>query len=377
MTLLEMVFIITISFININNSIQEEIDINKKLYELFLNEKSEKNNSIDEDIGKSIVFIYDFANSVSKNNKTTKISIDKYFDYNYENYFYEKKYIKEEKLLLIEFIIFLYKHKANNDMNIINDNEENNLLNEFLNILIDDLILLTNNCSGFQKSKNDKLYNSIIDFINENNNMDITLKESLIPLIKNKIHQQINKKKKKINTEIDYLNLIKHDENEISQCLLKEKCLLIKKESNATPEESRKKDIITLGEVSSYFDIETKNVVKCFKKDILLKDCSLYFEDVYFNDINFSKIKNSFYYNYKNYLSNNDKEKSLKLLNYPSKLRNFSSNKYATPKLFLACDTKIYKGKYFSLCYPKINKKLFKKESFPLLPSHYQYLNIY
>ena len=198
MTLLEMAFIITISFININNSIQEQIDINKKIYELFLNEKSEKNNSIDEDIGKSIVFIYDFANSVPKNNKTTKINIDNYFDYNYENYFYEKKYIKEEKLLLIEFIIFLYKQKDNNDVNIINDNEENNLLNEFVNILIDDLILLINNCSGFQKSKNDKLYNSIIDFINENNNMDIILKESLILIIKNKIHQQINKKKRKL-----------------------------------------------------------------------------------------------------------------------------------------------------------------------------------
>ena len=41
-TLLEMFFNITISFININNSAQEQIDINKKIYELFLNEKSEK-----------------------------------------------------------------------------------------------------------------------------------------------------------------------------------------------------------------------------------------------------------------------------------------------------------------------------------------------
>ncbi len=375
-TLLEMIFIITISFININNSAQEQIDINKKIYELFLNEKEEKINNIDEDIGKSIIFIYDFVNSSSKNNKAMTINSDNYFDINYENYFYEKKSIKEEKLLLIEFIIFLYKHKANKSINIINDNEENNLYNEFLNILIDDLILLINNCSGFQKSKNDKLYNSIIDFINENsNNMDIMLKESFKLVIENKINQEINKKKLKTNTEFDYLSLIKHDENEIAECLLKEKCLLTKKESDNTPEEIRIKDNITMGEMSSYFNIETKNVVKCFKKDILLKDCSIYFVDVYFNDKNFSKIKNSFYYNYKNNLPDNDKEKSLKLLNYPSKLKNFSSNKYATPKVFLTCDTNIYKNIYFSLCYPKINKELFKKESFPLLPSHYQYYN--
>ena len=375
-TLLEMIFNITISFININNSAQEQIDINKKIYELFLNEKSEKKNNIGEDIGKSIIFIYDLVNSASKNNKAITINKGNYFDINYENYFYEKKSIKEEKLLLIEFIIFLYKQKANSSMNNINDNEENNLINEFLNMLIDDLILLINKCSGFQKSKNDKLYDSIIDFINENtNNMDIMLKESLILVIENKIHQYINKKKLKIHTELDYLNLIKHDEKEITECLLKEKCLLIKKESDDIPEELRIKDSITKGEVNSYFNIETKNVVKCFKKDILLKDCSIYFADIYFNDKNFSKIKNSFYYNYKNNLPDYDKENSFKCLNYPSKLRNFSSNKYATPKLFLTCDTNIYKNIYFSLCYPKINKELFKKESFPLLPSHYQYYN--
>jgi len=259
MTLLEICFIITISFININNSEQEHIDINKKLYKLFLNEKLEKNDN-DENIGKSIILIYDIINSKSKYNKMIKINTENYHNNNYENFFYEKKDIKEEKLLLIEFIIYLCKQKVKNGMNIINDNEENNLLDEFLNILIEDLILLINNTSGlFQKSTNDYLYNSIIEFINNNNNKE-EIKESLIPLIENKYNRLINSKKIKIKTDIDYLNFIKHDENEISECLFKEKCLLIKKESSDTPEELRKKDSITLGEVSSYFGIETKNI---------------------------------------------------------------------------------------------------------------------
>jgi hypothetical protein len=78
MTLLEMFFIIMISFIN--NSTQEQIDINKKIYELFLNENPEKSNNNGNDIGKSIIFIYDYINNASKDNKITKINIDNYFD---------------------------------------------------------------------------------------------------------------------------------------------------------------------------------------------------------------------------------------------------------------------------------------------------------
>ena len=371
MTLLEMCFTIMISFIKINNNIQEQIDTNKKIYEIFLNVSSEENDN-GEDLGKSCVFIYDIVNSASSQyNKAEKKNISKYLN---NNYCFEKKTVKEEKLLLIEFIIVLMKQKSNIDLDINNDYQENNILDEFLNILIDDFILLINNCSEFQKSKNDKLYNLIIDFINENNNnKDVISKDNLKFFIENKINQLINKKKLKNNSDIDYLNLIKHDENEIEECLLKEKCLLKKKERNDTPEELKKKDSTTMGELSSYLDIETKNAVRCFKKDILLKDCSIYFADIYFNDKNFSKIKKSFYYNYKEYLHENDKKNNLELLNYPSKLKNYSSNKYATPKTFFTCDTNTYKNKHFSLCYPKINKKLFKKESFPLLPSHYQY----
>ena len=122
-----------------------------------------------------------------------------------------------------------------------------------------------------------------------------------------------------------------------------------------------------------------KKKVDCFKERIkdINPNCYVNTLDIFykeenkniiFNDKNFSKIKKSFYYNYKEYLHENDKKNNLELLNYPSKLKNYSSNKYATPKTFFTCDTNTYKNKHFSLCYPKINKKLFKKESFPLLP---------
>jgi len=44
---------------------------------------------------------------------------------------------------------------------------------------------------------------SIIEFINNNNNKE-EIKESLIPLIENKYNRQINNKKIKIKTDIDY-----------------------------------------------------------------------------------------------------------------------------------------------------------------------------
>ena len=114
------------------------------------------------------------------------------------------------------------------------------------------------------------------------------------------------------------------------------------------------------------------NVVKCLKKDLLLKDCSIYFNDIYFNDNNFIKIKNSFFYKYKNHLSNDD-ESTDKFLNYPTKLKNFSSSKYAGPKIFLTPYINLYNKDDFSLLYPKINKNLIKNKSFPFLPTHYEY----
>ena len=61
------------------------------------------------------------------------------------------------------------------------------------------------------------------------------------------------------------------------------------------------------------------------------------------------------------------------LFNYPSKLKNFSNNKYNTPKIFLECDINFYKSKYFSVCHPTFNLNLLKKDSFPNFPSHYDY----
>ena len=248
------------------------------------------------------------------------------------------------------------------------------------NLLIGDLLIIINNSAELKKTKNYNLYNSFIDSLNNIKKSKNEIKEydiisTLDSLSTSNDHSNLNfiKFKKSQNNEknIDYYKLFENDKKSIDKCILNNNCLLLNK--------SKAEDFYDLSDMEmeitspilkSYFDIEMTNVVKCLKKDLLLNEISIYFNDIFFNDKNFIKIKNSFFCNYKNLLNNNYKNE---LLKYPSKIKNYSSNKYATPKIFLTCDTTLYNNKYFSKLYPKINKNLVKIKSFPSLPSHYEY----
>jgi len=369
-SLLEICANILISYIIIENSTKEHIDINYKIYQVFLNENSEQNNN---NIGKSIFFIFDVFNSLLNYKKVKSINAGNYNQINFQNYFCEKKSEKEDKSLLIILINRLKIINFNPDNNRFSPNKDSQkLLDKLFDLLIEDLLLLINNSSGFKKTKNDSYYDSIIESINDLKKSSKKIeKENLISLFGEIANKNISNKKLKVSDDIYNLQLIKNDKNEIMPCLLRNKCLIL----NAKKYDMSFEDIPNVKEISiinSFFDIESKNVAKTFKKDILLKDCSVYFSDIYYNDKNFKKIKNAFFYNYKENLPN---DKKIELLNYPSKLKNFSSNKYATPRLFLKCNTNLYNSSNFSLLYPKINKQLFKKKSFPLVPSNYDIYN--
>ena len=368
-TILEMCFNITIAFIMyIKND-----NIKKKFFDFF-SQNNLKISDNENEFGKSIVCILDLSNGSFNNyNKDIKYQFIIYQTDDLKNYFKSKNYKKESKSLLIRFLKDLQLLKINQPQNndIIND-ELNNLnqdlyLNKFINLFIEDLILLIYNSSGINKSNYDEpLYNSLIDLLNKyiHGNENIK-KESLLS-----IFERFCKNNKNLDDILDKkINLSNFNlyNNTLDKCLLKNECRLLN--HNLEDEFIHIKPESNKGSINSYFDIENKNEIKCLK-DLLLKDCSIYFEDIYSHDKNFAKIRNSFYYNYQSNLELYDYKNDF--LNYPTKLKNYSNNKYALPKIFLSCNYDIYKSKRFALLYPKIKKNLIKNE-FPNLPTHYIY----
>ena len=363
-TILEICFNIAISFALLCKD--------GKIIEIFFDFFNENIINNENELEKSIVFILDISNkSLNKINDNYLNKFDKYYSKELQDYFAENNYKIEEKILLIKFIIQLQMLKSNEkeNINLINLDENNTCLDKFINLFIDDLIILINNSSELKRSKGDNIYNNIIDYIN-----DIKLEGKVINKEQlSTIFDSINQKD--TNFFVDNINPknILLNENMPFNCLLKKNCFLL------IQNDDFEENIIHFDEskenIPSYFDIEHKNEIKCLKKDLLLKDCSVYLDDIYLYDENFIKIKNSYYYNYESNIEEHiihDYRNKYTFLNYPTKLKNFSSNKYALPKIFLSCYNKLYQNKHFSLMYPKIDKKLLKN-IYPNFPSHYLY----
>ena len=95
------------------------------------------------------------------------------------------------------------------------------------------------------------------------------------------------------------------------------------------------------------------------KNELLLKNYSLYFKNIYFNDENFKYLKTYFKSHY-------DCQKETKLLNFPSKIKNFS-NIYEPP-LFLKKNFNFFDSIYFSISHkyfvPYLKKLNFKNIKF-------------
>ena len=133
-------------------------------------------------------------------------------------------------------------------------------------------------------------------------------------------------------------------------------------------------NIITLNTKSaesSNFNLE--NGILCLKRDLLLKECSVYFNDLYFNDKNFSTLKKCFKYRFENnkkIILKNDIEK----FKYPIKMKNYSNNDFAYPQIFVQPYSSFYNVDSFYISHAYFNRNLIKKPSFPFLPSHFNYL---
>ena len=367
-TLLELCTICAISFFNDEDKLSDKNELSK-LKSIFFNDNNNEFNNHE----KTLFYDFDYSNySLNYNNYNENKKINEDFN-NYLCNINNSR--KEERSLLLIIIIYLY----NQNQQIVC--KEEGIIKTLWNLLIDDLLILINNSGEFQKTKNFNYYNSVIDSFNslikiknELNKDDILTIISTINIYntstENNLFNFIKNKKVQKNVKIiDYYTLLKNDRKNAKNCLFNSNCLILNKSKTESffdlSDEETTNPIL-----KSYFDIEMKYTIKCLKRDLLLKGISIYFNDIFFNDKNFIKLKNSFFYNYKNQLDNNYNEQ---LLQYPSKLKNFSSNEYATPKIFLACDTTLYKNKYFENLYPKINKNLLKNKSFPSLPSHYEY----
>ena len=347
--ILEICFLITISLLS---KIGYNSTMINKGFNFFVKEK-QKNSKGDEI--KTLFYIFDMLD------KSNDFKSSDYQNKDFQQYLSELNCPKEEKSLLIVIII--------NISALIKKIDKMVDLQQFIVrikiILYNDLMRFKKNCAKIQKTKNDFLYDLIIEKIDILKKNKLSFEEKMHSF-EDIIHKNI--KNYKFIEPINNLNKMYNDDN--SECYLNNNCLLLKPIRASMLKSSKssiyKKKIIC----GDYFDKDLENSVKYFKSDLIFKDCSIFFDDIFFKDKNFAILKKSFLIRYKNLLIG---EKGKPLLNYPSKMKNFSSNRYNSPKIFLECDLDFYKSKYFSVCHPNFNVNLLKKDSFPTFPSHYEY----
>ena len=305
-------------------------------------------------------------------------------------------------------------------MEIFNDNEiyvKNKLINSLINnkLYKNDTILINMLNTGLEKLfsiSNYKLFTSEI-FINilimhdikynKKPHDDKLLKTalqhmpndeflSLLSLLINNKYLNIEDLKKHDNNE-NIPNFLKHfnhnnfqNKNKLTKKILKEEyqnnkednkyifhnCDLMKSLTNKINNYNLK-DIKepNIHQYGTFLNIDLdNNITLCLKKDLLLKECSIYFSDIYFNDKNFMKIKKCFKLNFenKNYIILNETDK----FNYPVKIKNFSNNKYAYPHIFFNPYTSFYNNdKILKITHYYLYKKLLNIYSFPYLLPHY------
>ena len=260
------------------------------------------------------------------------------------------KYKKNKKPPLIIIINTLCEYILKNEEKT---DKVKNIKEEYLSVFINEIE--KDSCDWKKKEKESEELKIILS----KNSSDINEKiDSLISFNKGKgfIRQNSN-------------NKIEMDENE-NQCPLKRNCLLIKNKINKAESIVLKDVDRPINIYNSYFDINTQNTILCLKKDLLLKECSIYFNDLYFYDKNFIHLKKYFNYYYgknKNIILRNEIDK----FNYPVKLKNFSNNKYAYPSIFVKPYTSFYNEDTFEISHPYYHRELIKRPSFPYLVPHY------
>ena len=278
-----------------------------------------------------------------------------------------KKYLKNKKLKKNEKPLFIIV--INKLIEYIIKNQQNNKSISLISYLNSFIEIIKKNYKGFEKKN--EITKIIID--NKNNKDNYKIINSMISINQKSIKTIIEKEKSFFSVKENNKNgfnkfIMEENQNE---CPLKKNCLLIKNIINKENISSNKKDVNFKTQLNGdYIDLNLPNITICLKRDLLLKDCSVYFKNVYFKDKNFMKIKKHYFYNFANNKSFNLKNE-LDKFDYPTKIKNYSNNIYAYPHIFLKPYTSFYDRNEFNITHPYFNRESIKIPSFPFVLSHY------
>ena len=355
-TILEICFMITISFLSTE---KDDVKINV-LFDFFEN----KDRSCKE-YGESLFSLFDKLN---KNNENIK-DVNYYKNNNFEIYMNENNYDKQEKsILIIAFINLILLQNLKKD-----NGHENLYITKYKLMLYQEITNFFNKSIDlFQKTKTDQIYDSILDFLA---NINIKKKEVKYEEFESSLKGIVNKNNKKLKEyePENFIFLPQFYLDNKNECIFNNICLLYKKKESVYEKTQDKvsNQAVIYGD---YFEVELKNVIKYFKSDLIFKDSSIYFSDVFLYDKNFDSIRKSFLIKFKKKLI---LENNRKLFDYPCKIKNFSSNKYALPKSYLTYNPDYYKSEFFKICHPYLNLKTFNMDLYPVFPTHYDYYDLF
>ena len=379
-TILEICFYIFISIFIINNS---EEDLLSKY--LFINNSD-----------KSLLFILDSLNkNLSYNNKEN--NFQDFVNKNFNNYLKNCGNKEEGKSILIVIINRLLEFKIqNNNNNQIIYNEKK--IDKYLILFIKELFQFFN-CSGnWKKVSKDKIYeNEILLFrqLKENDNYEEIIQKLLEFKIKNvgdkknenneiKIEKNKVEEKELFNDNNKKDNIIENSNNKsIEECPNKKDCFLLQnsnnnlnvKNNNILNNYNNIRNNIKSKKYKDFMELEPDYNILCLKRDLLLKQCSIYFSDIYFKDNNFSKLKKYYKCQIENKSAKVIHKEIENKFNCPTKIKNYSNSTYAYPAIFYKPFTSFYNLETLNISHPYFHKETIKKPSFPLLLSHYYTLN--
>ena len=261
---------------------------------------------------------------------------------------FKSKLRKKQQFNITEYMLcklFIFKNKIYKD----NNNEENikDIFSNILNTLFNDSKKIRNKRIYFENKINFELYNNVKDLIEKSWFCDEGYEE-----FENHINIIL-----KTN---DFESRIKYNEIYASMCLVKNPEKKIEKENiTEKKEESYKKNEnlknnlnnndINIFIIEENFNtsplcyITKDNNVFFQKNDLFFKSFANQFSDFYFYNDKFTKMK--LYYS-SHYQINSD----TKLLNFPSKIKNYSK-KYQ-PRLFLTQNLHFFSSKFFQISHP-------------------------
>lgn len=118
--------------------------------------------------------------------------------------------------------------------------------------------------------------------------------------------------------------------------------------------------------IESFDEVHHNTLILCPKKQLLLTKFGIYFKDVYFESKLFKIMKQKYICEYK-------PRAYSKLLNFPTKLKNFSN--FEEPPLFLKLDSDFFTSEFFPISHPYFTK-LVNPEMIKKIPFVQRKLNI-